>query len=334
VTLRGNEQHCFTIDFERSAHEPCDLLVLPRVQFDDLLRQRAEAAGAVFFPNTRVLDVREEQPAQCRVTCQDGIVIHARIVVLATGAESQLLRHCGMLADKPVLEHAARVYFENVHDLDDRATLFFDRVDLPGYGWIFPMTGGRANIGCGVFDPHGPPQGPRLRELLRSHPLLVRCLANARQSGPIQVYPLRTDFNAANITKGMLWCVGEAAGLVNPVTGEGIDYALESAEFLAQAIGQHWRGAVPDERSARAYRRALDRRFTRRFAIYHWIRRRCLSRGNAENFISAIERSPALKRTVVNGLFGRARPIDFLRPNVFWPTLRLAFGRRDDSKGS
>src|SRR5437660_288868 len=59
-------------------------------------------------------------------------------------------------------------------------------------------------------------------------------LDGARQAGPAKSYPLRVDFPDAPTFGGGMLLVGEAAGLVNPLTGEGIDYALESAQIAAE----------------------------------------------------------------------------------------------------
>ena len=234
------------------ANDPSDLIVLPRHALDDLLLQHALAAGPTYFEATKVIDIETGDAVDgpyARVVTDADLVIDATTVVLATGAESQLLRTCGLLTAKPPVEHAARAYFDHVEGLSDRVVLFFDGVDLPGYGWIFPTSPTSANIGCGVFaqtevqagrSARPLPQAQRLEHLVATHPLLVRMLANATRSGPVRAYPLRTDFHRDFAGRDRLMVIGEAAGLVNPITGEGIDYALESAEFLAAAFARQW----------------------------------------------------------------------------------------------
>jgi geranylgeranyl reductase family protein len=329
VTIRGGEANSFTIPFERDPHNPSELLVLPRLVLDNLLLEHARRAGATVFVGTKITDVDEPEQGPCALIAADGSRISCQLAVLATGAESQLLRRAKLLEDKPALEHAARTYFEDVSGLDDNVTLFFDGVDMPGYGWIFPVSATSANIGCGVFDARGARQAPRLKQLITEHPLLRRLLRNARQVAPIMAYPLRTDFNPEFAGRSRRLCVGEAAGLVNPVTGEGIDYAFESAEFLAAAVSACWeRGAQPGARLAEHYRTALARRFGLRFRLYRWIQRNCLSAHNTAAFLAKVEHSPMLQRCVVDGLFGRARPRDLLRPGVLGPALSLALSRR------
>ncbi len=323
VSIRGGDGRSFSIEFTSQAGSPSDLLVLPRMVLDDILVKQAVSAGACWMPGQKVVDVRETADA-CEIISEGGARLQAAFTVLATGAESQLLRRAGVLAKKPPVDHAARAYFENVEGLDDHVTLFFDGVDLPGYGWIFPVGSHAANIGCGVFDSRGSNQSARLAKLIDSHPLLAAMLRNAHQASPIKSYPLRTDFHPDYAGVSRRACVGEAAGLVNPITGEGIDYAIESAEFLAQAMASQWSTGRAPGAVMPAYRDLLARRFSLRFRLYRWLQHRCLSERNALKFLAGVERSPVLQRCVVDGLFGRARPRDLLRPGVLLPVLRLA----------
>jgi len=323
VTLWGSDENSFSIAFDRDAGGISDLLILPRLKLDQLLLDHALALGPTYIDEAKVERVTRPTSGSCEVLLGDRKSLTCSIAIIATGAESQLLRASGLLDKKPDVEHAARVYFEGVDGLDHNATLFFDGVDMPGYGWIFPTSESSANIGCGVFAKRQIPQAARLRTLIESHPLLKRQLRHAQQAGPIKAYPLRTDFHADYAGQGRILCVGEAAGLVNPITGEGIDYAFESARFAADAVVASL-SKDGGESALPMYRRSLDKRFSTRFAIYRWVQAKCLSSGQADDFLAAVKASPALRQTVVNGLFGRARPRDYLRPQVLWPALKLA----------
>lgn len=335
----------FTMRFDRGgSNGPSDLIVLPRLALDDLLLRHALSAGPSYFDATKVTAI-ETHATYARVLTDTDLVVEAATIVLATGAESQLLRACGLLDKKPAVEHAARVYFDDVQGLSDRVVLFFDGVDLPGYGWIFPTSPTSANIGCGVFAQNDVqagrsakpmPQAQRLEALIATHPLLVKMLAHAKQDGPMRAYPLRTDFHRDFAGRNRLLVIGEAAGLVNPITGEGIDYALESAEFLASAFAQHWpkRGidghrepVTLDEAAASRitedYRARLSRRFTRRFSLYRAVQRHALAPERTPALLTQVAKAPALQRLVVDGLFGRAKPSHLFRPKTMWEIARL-----------
>jgi flavin-dependent dehydrogenase len=65
---------------------------------------------------------------------------------------------------------------------------------------------------------------------------MQQMLTTAKQIGPVRGYPIRTDFAHAPTYAQNLMLVGEAAGLVNPLTGEGVDYALESGKIAAHQL--------------------------------------------------------------------------------------------------
>jgi flavin-dependent dehydrogenase len=131
-------------------------------------------------------------------------------------------------------------------------------------------------------------------------------------------FPIRSDFlTAPKLAPGVL-AVGEAAGLVNPFTGEGIDYALESAELAASVItGALTSEAGPGALSRRAlagYPRALDRRFralfllmaaAQRYAFNPWVFDRLFGRGPA---------GQRLVDTLIQVCFGAAPPGRVLAP--------------------
>lgn len=333
VTIRGANGHSCTIPFLRDPDHPSDLLVVPRRILDHLLLEHAIRCGATFLSGIKVIRVEERDAGKCVIHDSTGEIVQSRLVVFATGAESQLLRATGLLATKPLLEHAARVYFDDVDGLDENVTLFFDGVDMPGYGWIFPTGARSANIGCGVFDQRGTRQTKRLEQLLAEHPLLRSLLKNARQLEPIKSYPLRTDFRAEYAGRAPFACIGEAAGLVNPITGEGIDYAFESAEFLAAAVAAHWgRTSAGTLAVVEDYRRRVQKRFALRFRIYHWVQRHCLSGVNSAEFLALLEVSPSMQRALVNGLFGRTRMSHLLDPRILGPGLRLAWKGRQTGR--
>ena len=190
-----------------------------------------------------------------RLWIEGGQTLDCELAVIATGANTGLLRKAGLLKHVPPSNLAARAYFENVDGLDDTIVLFFDGVEHPGYGWVFPTAPGAANIGCGVFFDSRTPQPTHLQYLIQHHPYLQRILRNARQVGPIKGYPLRTDFSRSITGKDRILVTGEAIGLVNPITGEGIDYALESAQLAADAILNGWRSGFDSPVIQSNYRR-------------------------------------------------------------------------------
>jgi flavin-dependent dehydrogenase len=138
--------------------------------------------------------------------------------------------------------HAVRQYFDDAGD--GRLWVIFDAEVLPGYAWVFPLGGGRANVGFGVLrsDVRSAKRGRDLKALwpeLLARPALQRALGpDARPSEPVRAWPIPTRYEAASLAEGRVLFVGDAARVVDPMTGEGIAQALESGMLAARAIAR------------------------------------------------------------------------------------------------
>jgi menaquinone-9 beta-reductase len=209
-------------------------LVVPRLRLDEIVLRRAIASGARFEGRVAVTRV-EPSAREARVYADGGPTFHARVAVVATGAATAVLTRSGILKRQPRAMLAARAYFEDIEaDIGQAFSLRFHGVPQPGYGWIFPVARNAANVGVGFLPCRGSQTASQAFDgfMTNMRPLL----AGARQVGPVKGYPIRVDFLRAPTFAGRTLLVGEAAGLVNPLTGEGIDYALESGTLAANHI--------------------------------------------------------------------------------------------------
>jgi geranylgeranyl reductase family protein len=312
--------------FDSPGELPSFGLTVPRIALDALLLEQAQAAGVRFVSNFRVKGLVRD--GRATVASQGGTVIgvegvldgepavvRAPLTCLATGAAVPLVEQAGLLRTAPLIIRATRSYFEDVGALDPLFQFYFDRGLLPGYGWIFPMAGGRANVGIGHF-----PSGQFRRRLLPSRRLydgfldqnlsVRQQLAGATPGGPVKSYPLRTDFPRVQTQSDGLLLVGEAAGLVNPINGEGVDFALESglmaAEVAAEAL---LAGDLSGQRLA-VYGRRLRERYLVLFQYLAKMRDWYFRERVLNLIIRKAHRRPELKHLFVNAALGLADPRD------------------------
>lgn len=317
LTVRNSDEVMFRVELSRPREPSRRILILPRLNLDELLLQHAIQAGAQFIPDTKVENIFQEN-GRVRLAVEGGQSLDCAFAIIATGANIGLLRKTGLLKGPPSPNLAARAYFENVEGLDDTIMLFFDGVQRPGYGWVFPTGPNTANVGCGVFFDSGTPQTTHLRHLIQSHPHLRRILRNARQVGPIKGHPLRTDFSRALSGNGRILVAGEAVGLVHPITGEGIDYALESGRFAAEAILDSWQHGLSPRSVQRNYRAALGRNFGFTFALALFFQRTFFRDGLVDKALGRIQRRPYLHRALIEFCFDRINPVTVFTPQTLW----------------
>ena len=206
--------------FERRGKRGPFVLMTQRRRLDEYLAQQAAAAGADFRDGVKVTDVHE---GRLRI---DGVEVAADVVVGADGANGTTARSLGL--GGPITHGVA---FEGNAPFDERyrSLAVIELGTIPGgYGWIFPK-GDHVNVGVGGWESEGPRLRGHLAELCGRHGIDEDTLESVRGHR----LPLRrTGFVPA---RGRVLLVGDAAGLVDPLTGDGMYEAFVSARLAAEA---------------------------------------------------------------------------------------------------
>ncbi len=297
-------------------------LVVPRFRLDDALRMHAVAQGARFLGRYKATGPLPSPGEAGVVGLHKGRRrdLRARLVILATGASLPLLRAYGFLDRMPPTVSAARGYWEGVQGAEDAFEFYFDRRLRRGYAWLFPLGQGRANIGIGLFPSREERIGSAARllpDFLEDHPVLRERLRRARLASPIKGYPLRTDFPHHPVVKPGVMLVGEACGLVNPVTGEGIDLALESGLLAARVADEALRAEEIPHRSLARYQRALNDAFAGFFREMRFLLRVATGPRALDILIRKAACRPRLARTIIRINLGMTLPRAALSPRTW-----------------
>ncbi len=211
--------------------------VWPRRELDKHLIDVAANAGAELVWEAEAVPVIENDVVT-GVKVGDK-TIAAKMVVIATGAQGKVARMLGAVRDEDEpFGLAIRSYAESPRHDDKHLEACLTLKDkngtaVPGYGWMFPAGDGTVNIGVGALSTMKNFKKLNLNTLLDSYRALVQ---ESWDIGPNLERP-RAWRLPMSVKKrhGMGWvAIGDAAGLVNPMNGEGIDYGLESGMLAAQ----------------------------------------------------------------------------------------------------
>lgn len=223
----------------RSDLSDAPVTMVNRADFDRILAEHAQNAGATFSDGTGVENVNYGE--ECEVRLDNGETLRSKYVVGADGANSTVGRsvglmtneECGVALDAEV-DVDSTAYDREKH----RATFNVNYVDN-GYGWIFPKDGYLA-MGVGGYD----------KDV--SYPsALESFLEDSLEDGDIVDYetlghPLPYYSGNTNVVEGPVALVGDAAFMVDALSGEGIFYAMKAGTILADSIEEAVQNDSPD----------------------------------------------------------------------------------------
>lgn len=278
--------------------------VAKRVELDAALVTHARNSG---------IDVRESTAFSGAGLRNDAVLVtaggetfEARYVIGADGMYSPLRRSLTQHHETYLGEiHAFRQYFENVDGVAAKQLwVSFERDLLPGYVWSFPLAGGRANVGFGIQRQDGK-SVQWMRDVwpdILERPHVRAALGdNATPSEPHKAWPIPAQIQPEKLTalSGRVLFVGDAARVVDPLTGEGIAQAMETGELAAHAISTN----TTSEGAAQAYRTSLRRgiQFDNKFAAN--LARIVRHEAGARFVIQAAPRGPFRGRYAIRWVF-------------------------------
>ncbi|MDQ4100367.1 MAG: geranylgeranyl reductase family protein [Chloroflexota bacterium] len=245
-----------------------DARVIPRTVFDAALVRAAQRAGAELRQvNVRqVTPWREGERSVVGRTLDGELTIRANAVVIAGGYGCRLAPDMPAVAERanqPSRGIAIRGYFTEVHAPPSRIAFCLNEWVLPGYGWIFPLPDGGANVGVGTLADRGADEHlHKLYDRFVDDPASPAAgwLRDATPSGRPRAWPLDLGPRPRCLVADGLLVAGEAAALVGPLTGAGIAFALESGARAGTTLAQSLAAGDVSANRLAPYARFISRR--------------------------------------------------------------------------
>jgi geranylgeranyl reductase family protein len=288
-------------------------IIVPRLALDHALREAAVQAGAVPV-RARVSAVEAGADGKVEaVISSTGQRLAGEVIIAADGALSPVARLAGMLDPQTALwGFAIRAYLPAEVPLPLLVLLDASPWHIyPGYGWLFPGADGQANVGIGVGLGADRGQAPLRGDLARLVALLGRYgdLSPDARPGPVMGGWLRMGGTGAPPAAGNVLLAGDAAGLINPLQGEGIGPAMVSGRLAAEAI------LADPARAAPVYAQAIQAAFGQYMTGAAALQRTLLHRPRTTSAVTRLLTAPAVRHALAgtwsiywNGLADGARP--------------------------
>ena len=229
--------------------------VIPREKLDHLLLRRAESMGVEVMQACRVEDLLAEEggvfPGVKAERGGDKVEILARYIVGADGPWSRIAGRLGLFKDDPLyLGVSVRAYMEGVEGIADCLEIYPEDAIMPCCGWIFPLDESTANVGVGAMlyaiRKRRINLNRAFEDMICSTRHASQKLRRAALRGRLRGAVLRVGLRGSVPRRANVLLVGDAASLTNPISGEGITYALESGRLAAETIAAALRSGNPE----------------------------------------------------------------------------------------
>jgi geranylgeranyl reductase family protein len=225
-------------------HETAPGAVVPRDVLDHFLVEEVKkSTHCTLLEEMEITRVERTQNGFILSDRNGKIFIKTKVLLVANGANSPFTRQlAGIRKENRYFAGAVRAYYENVEGFhpDGFIELHFLKEYVPGYFWIFPVQGNRANVGLGLRSDYISKRKLNLRksllDIVDNYPGIRERFSHAKRLSEIQGHPLPLGSKRYRISGDGFMLLGDAGHLIDPLTGEGIGHAIYSGWIAAEQI--------------------------------------------------------------------------------------------------
>ncbi len=238
----------------------------PRIHFDNYLLNKVKEAGNidVFTNTTPDKFITDEQGITITIKGLDHS-FRTKILIGADGVNSTVAKQ---LAHKVInKEHylgAVRTYFSGITDLKSNTSeIYFNSKYHLNCMWVFPVEGGRANVGFGLLSSDISKKKINLKESFYQYFKIDKDLGekfqNAKQEGPLEGFGVAIGSVMGTVSGDRFLLIGDAASLTNPISGTGMGNAVVSGKLAADQVKECFKQQNFSATFMQSYNALLDK---------------------------------------------------------------------------
>jgi len=258
-----------------------EAFIAKRIDFDNFLVKEVRKSSLIDFRENIDVQSFERIDNQWIIKDKQGeTIIKTDLILDASGALSRFSEQiAGIKKDKKHLAGGIRAYYKNVKGFDDYnlIEIYFEKELTPGYLWIFPLPNGYANVGLGMRTDHISKGKVNLKkmldDILKNNPRFKSRFEDAELDGKILGFPLPLGSKKRPISGDGYLLIGDAAALIDPLTGEGIGNAIVSGKIAGEIVQQAIENQAFDAEFLKQYDRAIYKKLWRELKISHQLQR-------------------------------------------------------------
>lgn len=302
--------------------------VCRRMVFDNLLFQEAkEKVETIEDFTVKDLIKKGDQIMGVKGQTKDGkeLQFTAKVVIGADGFSSMVARKTGLYEhDSRHLLVATRAYYRNVHEMKDSIELHYVEEVIPGYFWIFPLENGYVNVGIGMVHKYLKQRDVDLR---KAHVAATESEAfknrfkDAELVGDIVAWNLPVGSKRRKAYGNGFLLIGDAAGLIDPFTGEGIGNAMCSAKIAAEVLSEVCKGTDYTENTLVEYQERIWKRLGAEMTLSYNLQRVGKHKSLVNLVVNKAAKSPDVSLWISDMMAGRHTKKALLNPATYFKLL-------------
>lgn len=254
VTREGHDSYT-------SAGDKAQAAVCLRHDLDYEIHKRSLERGVKFLSGFAASEPILRGERWVGIKARDGREVRADYVVIANGAHTTFSTCEGPKRSI----HTIMGWWEGVEYRPNTIEMFWDDLTIPYYGWLFPETATRVNIGITYEDDHKQKNARRIFQAFLDKHFCER-LRGATQLGKWKGHPIVYTYRIGKLWSPGRVVVGEAGRMTHPATGEGISQGMRSGMFAAEALVDILSGKALEREAFERY----DRRCATTFLPSFW----------------------------------------------------------------
>ncbi len=288
--------------------------LMMRKMLDDKLLKKACEAGAEFLGNTKIIGL-EKKPDRIILKASSKESYSCKLAIIATGSNSSLPMRLGLLKRPSADAIACRAYVADINFSSAKSLFCYAKDVLPGYGWLFPLGKGKANVGVGCFLRRGNNPHPRniwnaFTKFLEKEGIFTK---NTTPVSEVETASLRMGLRGNRLFDERILLAGDSASAINPQSGEGIYYALQTGRFAAWTAQKAIAAGDFSARQLLAYPKMLKENYKKKFKNYRKIRSLLSIQVIVNQMVRIARDKPELGETIFGTLIGEINPVELFK---------------------
>ena len=298
LRIEGTKQNGFDIEYSPFYDKTKDIpsgFVCKRYEFDNfLINEVRNCPNINFIENMEIHDFQQNTEQNTDGTSRGNregrvggwilknkkgdFILKTKLLLVADGAQSRFARHIGGIEmDTKHYMASVKAYYKGITNFhaDNYLEFYFLKDFLPGYFWIFPLPNGEANVGIAIVSEEISKRKLNLKHCLQEaiDAKFKDRFKNAELVGDIQGFGLPLASKKRKLSGENYMLLGDAASLIDPLTGEGIANAILSGAVAAEQAVKCLEKADFSAKILRGYDERIYRMRAQEFQVSYWLQK-------------------------------------------------------------